>query len=423
MVSRSVTLAAPAMSFVAPERRWITLVLVLAVAVLSYVDRQVFTLFMDSIKRDLALTDRALGLLSGLTFALFYAIAAFPIARHADRGDRPRIIAVCVIVWSIATAACGMASGFWQMALARVGLAAGEAGAGPAGQSLVTDIFPPSRRVTVLSAILAASSLGLSGGLVLGGWLSTMFGWREVFLIVGLPGIAIGALVWLFAAEPRRAGAAEGATPLGSIAVFRTMAASRSLRWIGLSVAAVPMTGMGYLLWSPVFFQRVHGLTIAETGFWLGGATLGGLVLGNLAAGWLGDRFGKDDPRFNGRLAGISLLLSFPFALGFAWAEDRNVALACFLVMKFLMTLYLGPTIALAFAQVPAAMRATTGATINMFIGLAGTGLGGFLVGALSDAFAGYGAASLRWSLAVVSVGLLAGALAGWRAGATARPL
>ncbi|WEK42378.1 MAG: MFS transporter [Candidatus Sphingomonas colombiensis] len=404
-------------------RRWGTLALVLVVAALSYVDRQVFTLFMDAIKRDLSLSDRALGLLTGLTFALFYALAAFPIARYADHGDRPRVIAFCVVVWSLATAACGLATNFWQMALARIGLAAGEAGAGPAGQSLVTDVFPPARRVMVLSAILAASSLGLSGGLMLGGWLSTMFGWREVFFIVGLPGIAIGAAVWLFAAEPRRAGGGEGATPLGSLAVFRVMAAAPSLRWIGVSVAAVPMTGMGYLLWSPAFFQRVHGLSIAETGFWLGGVTLVGLVSGNLVAGWLGDRFGKDNPRFNGRLAGASLLLSFPFALLFALADDRYVALASFLVMKFLMTLYLGPTIALAFAQMPTSMRAMTAATINMFIGIAGTGLGGFLVGALSDLFAGYGAASLRYSLAVISVGLLVGGLAGWRAGATARPL
>ena len=116
-------------------RRWVTLALVLIVAALSYVDRQVFTLFMDAIKRDLALSDRALGLLTGLTFALFYALAAFPIARYADHGDRPRVIALCVVIWSIATAACGLATGFWQMALARVGLAAGEAGAGPAGRA------------------------------------------------------------------------------------------------------------------------------------------------------------------------------------------------------------------------------------------------------------------------------------------------
>lgn len=403
-------------------KRWVTLALVMAVAALSYIDRQVFTLFMDSIKRDLDLSDRSLGLLSGLTFALFYALAAFPIARRADVGDRPRIIATCVVVWSLATAACGFATNFWQMALARIGLAAGEAGAGPAGQSLVTDAFP-SRRVAVLSAILAANSIGLSGGLVLGGWLSTMFDWRMVFLIVGFPGIAVGALVWLLAIEPRRDGASATATPMGSLDVFRSMTASPSLRWIGLSVAAVPMTGMGYLLWSPVFFQRVHGLSIAETGFWLGGATMAGLVFGNAVAGWLGDRYGRDDPRFNGRLAGASLMLSFPFALGFALAEDQFAALACFVVLKFLMTLYLGPTIALAFAQVPSSMRATTGATINMFIGLAGTGLGGFLVGALSDAFAGYGDQSLRLSLAVISIGLLLGALAGWRAGATARPL
>ena len=123
------------MQVISPVRRNLTWALVMLVAVLSYVDRQVFTLFQDDIKAELGLTDGELGLLTGLSFALFYTLAAFPIARYADRGDRRMTIALCVVVWSAATAVCGLANSFWQMILARIGLAAGEAGAGPAGVS------------------------------------------------------------------------------------------------------------------------------------------------------------------------------------------------------------------------------------------------------------------------------------------------
>lgn len=414
------------MAAVTPVRRNITFVLLFAVAILSYVDRQVFTLFQDDIKAELDLSDGQLGLLTGMSFALFYTIAAFPIARYADRGDRRLTIAVCVMVWSAATALCGFANSFWQLVLARIGLASGEAGAGPASSSLLTEIYPIERRTSVISAMLAASAIGISGGLALSGWMSQYFDWRSVFLIFGLPGIAIGAAVWLFAAEPRR-GKGELSVPPQQIAfgeVMRTMAASTSLRWVGLLLTMVPLTGFAFILWGASFFQRVHGMSKTETGFWLGGAMAAGLVIGNLLAGWVSDRYGKANPRFNGWFAGLGLLCAFPFALGFALSANAYVALACFVVVKFMMTLHLGPIIALCYAQVPVAMRAMMSATINMFIGLAGTGIGGTAAGFASQAFAAdYGEKSLQPALAVISCCLLVGGFAAIMAGRTAQPL
>lgn len=408
-----------------PARRNLTWALLLLVALLSYVDRQVFTLFQDDIKDELGLSDAQLGLLTGLSFALFYALAAFPIARYADRGDRPLAIAACVTVWSLATSACGFAQSFWQMILARIGLAAGEAGAGPAANSLLTEIFPLERRTMVISSMLAASAVGISGGLALGGWLSQFYEWRTVFLILGLPGVAIGLAVWLLSDEPRRSTRMEAAaaSPIGLGEVLRTMARNPSLRWVGLLLTMVPLTGFALILWGPSFLQRVHGMTKAETGFWLGGAMAAGLVIGNLLAGWVSDRFGKAKPRWNGWFAGLGLLASFPFALLFALAPDPYLALAAFVVVKFLMTLHLGPIIALCFAQVPVEMRAMTSATINLFIGIAGTGIGGTLAGFLSGAFApAYGERSLQPALAVLSACLLVGGFAAIMAGRTARP-
>ncbi len=412
-------------SAVSPARRNATLGLLMLVAVLSYVDRQIFTLFQDDIKVELGLGDGQLGVLTGLSFAAFYALAAFPIARYSDHGDRRMVISISVMVWSAATAVCGIANSFWTMMLARIGLAAGEAGAGPAGMSLVTDIFPPERRTLVISTMLAANSVGLAGGLALAGWLSQFYDWRTVFLIIGLPGIALGLIVWLVAAEPRRgkgvaAPAKVDAIRLGE--VMRTLWSSTSLRWVALVLCTVPVTGFAFIIWGASFFQRVHGMDKSATGFWLGGAMAGGLIIGNLLAGWLGDRYGKAKPQFNGILAGAGLLIAFPFALLFALSENAYVALGCFMVVKFMMTLHLGPIIALSFAQVPLAMRAMLSATINMFIGLAGTGVGGTLAGVLSQGFAPeWGEMSLRPALAVLSGCLLVGGVAAFMAARTVR--
>ena len=414
------------MAMVSRRRRNLTLGLMIVVAILSYVDRQVFTLFQDDIKQELELGDGQIGLLTGMSFALFYTIAAFPIARYADRGDRRLIVAICVMVWSSATALCGIAGNFWQMVLARIGLAAGEAGAGPASSSLLTEIFPLERRTSVISIMLAANAVGISGGLALGGWLSNYFTWREVFLILGLPGILIGLAVLGFSAEPRRGKGAvvtpPQPVPLG--VVFRTIVGNVSLRWVGLLLCMVPLTGFAFILWGASFFQRVHGMGKAETGLWLGGAMAAGLVFGNLVAGWVSDRYGKANPRFNGWFAGLGLIASFPFGVGFALSSDPYVALACFVVVKFMMTLHLGPIIALCYAQVPVAMRATMSATISMVIGLAGTGVGGTAAGYASQAFAaGYGDKSLQPALALISCCLLVGGIAAIMAGRTARPL
>jgi MFS family permease len=411
---------------VTTTRRNLTLGLLFLVAILSYVDRQIFTLFQDDIKKELGLDDGQLGLLTGLSFAAFYALAAFPIARYADRGDRRLVVSICVIIWSAATALCGVAGGFWQMVLARIGLAAGEAGAGPASLSLLTEIFPPERRTLVISSTLAASAIGISGGLWLAGGLSQFFGWREVFLIVGLPGVLLGLAVWLFSAEPRR-GRGEVVIPpqqIGFGEVIRTMAGNASLRWVGLLLMMVPVTGFAFIIWGASFFQRVHGMSKAETGFWLGTAMAVGLVVGNLVAGWVADKWGKDNPRFNGWFAGLGLIGAFPLALLFIYAPNPYVALAAFVGVKFMMTLHLGPIIALSFAQVPVAMRAMMSATINMFIGLAGTGVGGTLAGYLSKGFTpSYGEMSLRPALAVLSCCLIVGGIAAIMAGRTAKPL
>lgn len=405
-------------------RRHVTLALILVVSALNLIDRQIFSIFMPQIGKDLGIGHQELGLIAGLGFSVFYLLAAFPIARYADRGDRPRIIAACVAVWSLATAACAFAGSGLQLALIRIGLAAGEGGAGPASQSLVLHLYPQQRRTMVLAALLAASAVGLGGGGFIGGLLSQYLDWRGSLIAVGLPGLLVAAAVWLLGAEPRRRGqgaiVAPAQTPLPE--VIRLFAASPSLRWTALAIICVSTAGFPFLIWAGSFYQTVHGMSVMEAGTALFLPMSGGLVIGNLLAGWLGDRFGKGRPMYYGVLSAIGLALAFPFGIGVAQLPVAGWSLASFFVFQVLITLHLAPLQALCFAQVPPGMRAMLGASFSMIITLCGIGVGTWLVGALSSFFAAqYGDLSLRYALTWICASILLGAVAAFMAGRTAR--
>tara|TARA_R110000823_G_scaffold68013_4_gene158118 strand:- start:59 stop:628 length:570 start_codon:yes stop_codon:yes gene_type:complete len=172
-------------------------------------------------------------------------------------------------------------------------------------------------------------------------------------------------------------------------------------------------------MWGASFLLRVHDFEKADLQY-LGYAILAGLVTGNLVAGWLGDKFGTHNLSFNAKLAGWSLLAAFPFTLAFVFLPGSVGALISFVLLKFLMTLWVAPVTTMAFAIVPAGMRATVSALINLLIILSGIGFGTFLAGALSDAYAGaFGEQSIRYALATITVGLLVGAFGAFMAART----
>lgn len=413
------------MAAVPEGRRNLTLALLGVVAALNYIDRQAFSIFMPEISREMGIPDHTMGLIAGLSFSVFYIAAAFPIARWADRGDRPLIISLCVAVWSLSTAACALAQNAVQLILIRIGLASGEGGAGPAAQSLVLHLFGKERRTLVLGVLLATNAVGLGAGGLIGGLLSNHFDWRMSLVIVGLPGLLVALAVWLLAAEPRRQEA--GFVPPPQMPIGQTLAvlvSSPSLRWIAATIICVSMAGFPFLIWSGSFYQTVHGMNAAEAGTALFWPITGGLVIGNLLAGWLGDRFARGRTTYYGRLAAIGVICAFPFGIATAQLADHVWSLRLFFVYHILITLHLGPMQAMAFSQVPPAMRAMLGAAMNMVITLCGIGIGTWLVGALSSYFQmHYGDQSLRYALTAVCFSLLAGAVCAIMAGRTARPL
>ena len=171
-----------------PLYRQYVLGILLVVYVFNFIDRQILAILLEPIRKDLSLTDTQLGFLSGVAFAIFYAIMGIPIARMADRRNRVNIISWSLAAWSVMTALCGLALNFWQLMLGRIGVAVGEAGASPASHSLISDYFAPETRATAMGIYALGVPIGTLIGLLAGGWLVHFFDWRTAFIAEMLTG-------------------------------------------------------------------------------------------------------------------------------------------------------------------------------------------------------------------------------------------
>ena len=179
------------------------------VYIFNFIDRQILAILLQPIKEDLKISDTALGFLTGFACALFYTFAGLPLARVADRWVRRSLIAISLATWSIMTAVSGLARGFTDLALARIGVGIGEAGATPPAHSLIADYFPPEKRATAFAIYASGIYVGVGIGFLVGGWINDHYGWRTAFFVVGLPGVLMALIVRLTVREPPR-GLSEG---------------------------------------------------------------------------------------------------------------------------------------------------------------------------------------------------------------------
>ncbi|PKB13404.1 putative MFS family arabinose efflux permease [Novosphingobium kunmingense] len=372
------------------ERRW-ALALLLAVATVAFIDRTILNTVGEAVKRDLQLTDLQLGILGGAAFALLHGLLGIPVARLAERKSRAKIIAVVVGLWSGMTALCGVASGFAGLLAARIGVGIGEAGAGAPSQSLLADYFPPNRRATAFGILGLATPLGIIIGAIGGAIVAEAFGWRAAFLIVGLPGLALSALVWLTLKEPARGLsdgklAAEEAPPLRE--VVRTLAASRAFRCILVAGTVVNFVGFSGMSFAHPFFVRTFpvGYTEAAVAFALINSVslAGGYYLG----GALTDRLGKRDVRWYGWLPAVCMMLAaVTYVVGFS--QTTWLATIVLLTPPGLFSgMFYAPTFAITHNLVGPRMRASATAILALTMSIVGMTLGPIATGLLSDAFA-----------------------------------
>ena len=204
----------PASAATATDNRATRLMLwtLLVVYVFNFLDRQIVNILAEPIRKDLNLSDTQIGLMTGLAFALFYTVLGLPIARYADKPttDRGRLIAVALAIWSAMTALCGLAQNFAQLLLARIGVGVGEAGCTPAAHSLIADRVPAERRASAMAFYALGIPLGSLLGMVIGGYLADVLGWRKAFMLVGAPGVLLALFVVMLVKDKGRLAAAAG---------------------------------------------------------------------------------------------------------------------------------------------------------------------------------------------------------------------
>jgi predicted MFS family arabinose efflux permease len=398
-----------------------TLWILLIVYVFNFIDRQIVNILAEPIAKDLKLSDTQIGLMTGLAFALFYTVLGLPIARYADRPgtSRPRLIAVALAIWSAMTALCGLAQNFAQLLLARIGVGVGEAGCTPAAHSLISDLVPKERRASALGFYALGIPIGTVLGMIIGGQLVDVLGWRQAFMIVGLPGVAMALIVWLVLKDPRlgtRQSAAAVPKALATREAIRSILSSRAMVLLLIAASSAAFLSYGKVTWATIFFQRTHGLTPGQVGLWFGIVNGLGGILGTWLSGRIADRYGAQKRQHVLTAAALGMLFVAPTAVWGYSASDWRWALVILFFPTFLGSLYYGPTYSSVQGLVTPQARALASAVLLFFQNLIGLGLGPLLFGMLSDSLKpSLGGESVQWVLYIASVMSLIPAFFFWR--------
>jgi MFS family permease len=398
-------LAAPAQSRALAHY---TLFILCLIGAVNYIDRMVLSIVLEQIKHDIGASDTAMGVLNGLAFSTVYLLAGIPLARLADRKSRRNILSACVATWSAATVLCGATTNYAQLALARMGVAFGEAGANPCGQSLIADLYPREKRGTPLAFWNISTSAGTAFGLLLGGWLAQSLGWRMMFVIVGLPGLVLACLLFFTTREPARSlegGSAEPPSLGQSVLILWRLKSTRAAVMV---VALAGIVGNGFMAWAPTMLIRTYDMQVGEVGIWMGTAAIVGLTAGHIVAGRMSDRYGKRDARAYFAIAGVSVILTIPSALGFTLATTQTASLAAFFMFKLVNGVFLVPMYIVVLSLVPSNLRGVAGLSLTLATGLVGAGIGPVVIGAAADAIEPHaGSDSLRFAMSLLLVSLI----------------
>jgi predicted MFS family arabinose efflux permease len=387
------------------------LVMLLLVYTFNFVDRQILGILASAIKTDLQLSDKQLGLLGGLAFALLYSTLAIPLAWLADRTSRTWVITLSLAVWSLFTGLCGFATSFGQLFAARIGVGVGEAGGIAPSYAVIADMFPPRSRARALSVYSLGIPLGSAAGVLLGGYIAARVDWRTAFFVVGAAGVLLAPIFRLTVREPARAAPVAGRAPVGR--VFAILAAKPSFWLLALGAASSSMLGYGLAFWLPSLLKRSFHLDLVQTAQFYGAVLLLGGVPGILLGGYVGDRFGARDRAIYARAPAIAFFVAVPLFAAGIMSGSTVAAFLFLLVPQALVYLWLAPVVTAVQHLVPAHMRATASASFLLINNLIGLGAGSFVLGAVSDGLtAKYGDEALRYAmLGGLSLYLLAGLL------------
>lgn len=358
------------------------------VYVFNFIDRQILAILAPAIRDELLLSDTQIGALSGVAFGIFYATLGIPIARLADRYSRVSIISICLSIWSLMTAFSGLATNFVQLLIARIGVGIGEAGGSPPSHSLLADYFAPGKRATALGIYALGIPVGILFGNLAGGWIGEIFGWRQAFFLVGVPGIILAIILKLTVKEPPRGYSEEKPADTSTVpfrTVLKTMWGYKSFKYISLGAGTQAFVGYGAIAWMPSFLVRAHDLSIGEVGTALGLIIgfFGGI--GTLLSGVIGDKLGAKNVKYYMLVPAYGFLIAVPAGAAVFLVDELYLVLAIYTIPVFLINLYTGPTFAMTQSLAPLAMRAAASALLLFIINIIGLVFGPTTVGIISD--------------------------------------
>jgi MFS family permease len=408
-----------------PAYAWYVVAVLFIAYVFSFIDRQILSLLVEPIKADLGISDTRMSLLLGLSFALFYTVLGIPIARLADAKSRRAIIGIGVFLWSLMTILCGLSRSYWQLFLARMGVGVGEASLSPAALSMISDYFPKERIGRAISVYKMGISSGQGIAIIVGATilpvitalgtielplLGELRPWQAIFVVVGVPGIALSALLFTVREPIRRhldgRSVSDGERGIPMRTVVRSLLANRSTylrHFLGMSVLTIMAYGIGS--WIPAFFMRSYGLDTTEFARVLTG--LGLIILtsgaaGTLIGGQLADRLHRryTDGYIRAVLIGVALLI--PGYGLFALMPTPGLALALLVLATLGGAIPTAAGTAALMLIAPSQMRAQVSALYYFVINLIGLAVGPTAVALVTD----YGfrdESALRYSLAIVA--------------------
>jgi len=378
--------------------------LLAALATLHTLDRTLISILIEQIKAEFHLSDSEIGLLTGVLFSIFFVSAAIPFGQVASQGHRPRLLGGALALWTSATMLCGAAMNIWHLLAARIGVAVGEAGFQPNCHSLLADYVEPLRRPAALAGVGAGSSAGVMIGMIGGGYLGELVGWRWTFAIFGGCGLPLVLLAVLTLREPRREGA-RGTTLEPGISLrsgLRLLAKSRPFVFIVTSATLGAFVTWSIAMWKSAMLMRSFGIGSAETGVWLGLGVGLASIFAMLLGGWLSSRF-KDYRRVM-LVPMFGWLCATPlFVVAILMPNPHLVAL-----MLIPPTIFANFWYAASYSSIQnifgTRLRALAAAVALAFVGMIGNGLGPTVVGVMADLLEpGLGKESLRWALIIMS--------------------
>jgi MFS family permease len=380
----------------------------LLIYAINIADRYVVSTVLEPIRLEFRLDDFSVALLTGWPLTIFYVTCGIPLSWLADRSNRRNILSISLILWSGFTVLCGRASNYWQFAGGRIGVGVGEAGGTPPSTAIVSDCFPPDRRPMAMAVLALGAPIGAYLGYNMAGEVANIFGWRSAFLALGIPGLIIGAVVYLTIREPVR-GRLDGIVDEQKPSLLETLKflwVQKAAFHVVIGGGLCALWGWGLMYFTPTFLQRAYNMDVGQAGAITGNIHLFGGTLGTVATAWFLSRRSMADPRRVVWLlaAGIGLA-TIPSIIAY-WTHSLFVLQAMFWIFIPSIYFYIGPCFGLLNNLSPCRMRSMFIAISLLVANILNLMVAPAVVGALSDRFAGSHASdaeSLRLALLVLA--------------------